>query len=131
MKPIYKHDCERCQFVARVSNQGMPDTDWYYCASDISGATIIGRHSNDGPDYYSCPVNMLVNPIYDVAYRPHTKEHVLSADRLIAQQIFARVQTDEYCGGTEFATFNGDARAQAEQEAVNRARAALQAMKEL
>ena len=54
MKPRYTHDCDRCLFLGQLG-----DRDWYYCAEQIGGGSVIGRYSSDGPDYWSMPLNMI------------------------------------------------------------------------
>lgn len=88
MTPKFEHDCEACQFVARVSEQGR-DSDWYVCPTGGPGATVIGRYSSRGSDYTSCPVDILDKASYAVAWRPDTNEHVVSAERLISQGVLA------------------------------------------
>jgi hypothetical protein len=43
--PLYRHDCDACQFLGRWNNQ-----DLYYCDGE---PTVIARRSDDGPDYTS------------------------------------------------------------------------------
>jgi hypothetical protein len=88
MTPKYTHDCDKCQFVARVSMQGT-DSDWYVCPQDLLGATVIGRYSSEGSDYTSCPVDILDKASYAIAWRPATDDHVVSAERLISQGVLA------------------------------------------
>ena len=45
MKPLHKHDCERCMFLGSIN--GM---DGYYCPT---GETYILRFSSEGSDYTS------------------------------------------------------------------------------
>lgn len=49
MKPIYKHDCDACQFLGSTVVEGEA-YDLYYCAHE---PTIIARWSDEGADYSS------------------------------------------------------------------------------
>ena len=54
--PVYEHDCEACVFLGRFhlrrSNEAAVVYDLYYCGTHEDG-TVIGRYSDDGPDYCS------------------------------------------------------------------------------
>lgn len=52
-KPRYAHDCDGCRFL-RPSYLG----DWYYCERCDEG-TILCRYSNEGSNYWSCPLGHL------------------------------------------------------------------------
>lgn len=47
MTPQFKHDCDQCRFLGTFN-----DHDLYFCSKG-SGATVIARWSDNGPDYTS------------------------------------------------------------------------------
>lgn len=48
-KPVFKHDCECCNFLGHWVEQ-----DLYFCGTNGgAGPTVIARFSSDGPDYSS------------------------------------------------------------------------------
>lgn len=59
--PVYKHDCDACRFLGRVTFEtfrGEETFDLYTCAK--SGyRTFIYRYGDDAPDYSSCPASCL------------------------------------------------------------------------
>ena len=59
IKPTHTHDCDTCEFVTSTHGErGI--TDWYvHVGRNTSMVTIIGRHSSDGPDYWSMDVPTL------------------------------------------------------------------------
>ena len=63
MKPEHEHDCNSCIFLGNYYSSPKKICDMYYCKGS-DGGTIIIRNSSDGPDYWSMPVCMLINPIY-------------------------------------------------------------------
>ena len=70
MKPKYKHDCDRCQWLGSITYPAplltgeapLRNADLYYCANAESfmGGTLIARHSSQGSNYSSMPVKLLV-----------------------------------------------------------------------
>jgi hypothetical protein len=62
-KPEHEHDCERCKFLGNYMPSPQKISDLYYCPGADGGA-IVCRNSDDGPDYWSMPVCMLINPVY-------------------------------------------------------------------
>lgn len=55
MKAKHEHDCDECELIA-VTDQA----DWYLCPrTAIGDHTMIGRYSSDGPDYWSCSVDII------------------------------------------------------------------------
>lgn len=54
MKPLYKHDCNKCIFLGSVFDVlNKVDADLYCCPMEVSGPSILVRYSSDGPDYWS------------------------------------------------------------------------------
>ena len=61
MKPKYKHDCTDCRYLGSMFMPGSPAVaDWYKCGSD---PTVIARFGDDGPNYWSMPVDMVLDKI--------------------------------------------------------------------
>ena len=62
--PRYRHDCTWCVFLGTEEIEGRP-VDWYHCPGKSGGpgsalgGTMVGRKSNRGADYWSCPVDVL------------------------------------------------------------------------
>lgn len=46
-QPRHQHDCSHCTFLGHHG-----EVDLYFCGKS-RGATVIGRFSSDGPDYFS------------------------------------------------------------------------------
>ena len=57
MKPVYKHDCSKCEFVGRFLLN--PDrgyrkgkkVDVYKACDSLTGPSVIVRYSSEGSDY--------------------------------------------------------------------------------
>lgn len=66
--PQHQHDCDRCQFLGRFEFDGpLSDgttehfkSDLYVCPEQVLGPSLIGRFSDDGPDYVSSPMEIVV-----------------------------------------------------------------------
>lgn len=57
--PRYSHDCLRCQFHGRYEQDGTT-YDLYVCPSSVLGPTAIARYGNDGSDYLSMDIAVLL-----------------------------------------------------------------------
>lgn len=54
MKPKFKHDCDKCEFVGHFFNH-----DVYFCGNSmVKSNTIVARASDEGPDYASTPFRL-------------------------------------------------------------------------
>jgi hypothetical protein len=53
--PLWQHDCQKCVLLGTVSFH-----DLYYCPG-ILGGSVIARYGNDGPEYRSGPVDVLLD----------------------------------------------------------------------
>lgn len=81
MTPQHKHDCNRCVFLGRYSFDGPLSTgetehfesDLYVCQSQILGPSLLGRFSDDGPDYVSCPLELVERD--EIARRENPSTH--------------------------------------------------------
>ena len=49
-KPRYEHDCDKCQYLGRYSDEQYDEADLYYCDRE---PTVIVRYADDGPSYSS------------------------------------------------------------------------------
>ena len=54
-QPKFTHDCDRCKFLGHEG-----DHDHYLCDDGIT-PTLVARRSSEGPDYASCPVDLVRN----------------------------------------------------------------------
>ena len=62
-KPRWKHDCDECSFLGRVSMPGWRPADLYCHHTNPSGhVTVLARFSDEGPDYTACDAVHLANP---------------------------------------------------------------------
>ena len=51
----FTHDCDECVFVEHIFGH-----DWYVCPpSERRTGSVIARFSDDGPDYWSMPCDLL------------------------------------------------------------------------
>lgn len=69
-KPLYQHDCTDCQYLGRYlkpmeSIHDDPDAvyDLYYCPKTSGSGSVLARYGNDGPDYLSMDVRVLVSAL--------------------------------------------------------------------
>jgi hypothetical protein len=82
MRPIHKHDCESCIFLATVMNDDGQMVDWYIHRHDsIRGDSMVGRYSSEPSEN--------VTPFWREPFRPysHSTEFVLSGNALIAHAL--------------------------------------------
>lgn len=63
MKPIYTHDCPKCKYLGSMFI-GQHMADWYKCTD-----SVIARHGDDGPEYWSMPTGMVMDDRYLTALR--------------------------------------------------------------
>lgn len=63
MKPIYTHDCPKCKYLGSMFI-GHHTADWYKCTD-----TVVARHGDDGPEYWSMPTSMVMDDRYLMALR--------------------------------------------------------------
>lgn len=63
MKPIHKHDCDKCKFIGIVNtNAGL--SDLYYNCSTF-GSIFIIRHGKDGDYVTTNNLEIYLQPIED------------------------------------------------------------------
>lgn len=58
MKPQWKHDCTACTYIGSMHMHNHT-SDWYVCSD-----SVIARRSDDGPDYWSMPTDMVTDDRY-------------------------------------------------------------------
>jgi hypothetical protein len=57
MNPKWTHDCNKCKYLGSMFV--LSDTlDWYTCGVGFD-KTVIARYGDDGPEYWSKPVNIM------------------------------------------------------------------------
>lgn len=60
--PTFTHDCAACQFLGKYKRSEWDDRapdDLYYCPK-TDGGTVLARYGDDGPEYTSCPIPILL-----------------------------------------------------------------------
>lgn len=76
--PIYQHDCTHCEFWGTWYGY-----DVWYCGGTcgaiggLPGGTIIARHGDDGPDYGSSPLSVLLPQLSDPSHNIGDGERVM------------------------------------------------------
>jgi hypothetical protein len=65
MKPKYQHDRDCCKFIGHYK-----DIDFYIC---LKANSILARYSNEPSEYYSSPINLLLEDkeVCDTTVQPH------------------------------------------------------------
>lgn len=89
MKPRHQHDCSACQYIASTfTDAGV--RDWYVCTGH--DASIVGRASSYGPDYWSAPISMVGTFADSPALRVETGDYALSPEYLVAAWMLDRAR---------------------------------------
>ena len=86
MKAKWKHDCEKCKYIATVFNNDAT-LDWYTCGQGALGKTILARYDDeDSSHYWSMPLDILT---YKGARRTVSKDDTegYSAMMLLAEMM--------------------------------------------
>lgn len=52
----YTHDCKKCHFIGHLHDTANHQLDIYICLKPWGDASLVIRHGNDGPEYWSYPV---------------------------------------------------------------------------
>ena len=66
-KPKFQHDCSNCEYLGTFF-----DLDVYLCRSrsaNVLGGSLIARHGDDGPDYASTPICVLLDQFENPEHR--------------------------------------------------------------
>jgi hypothetical protein len=71
VKPLYKHDCNACQYLG-VSDK---DADLYYCPG-LMGGSLVSRYSNKPSEYQSVKFDIILNHIQDLDIQEAAKRQV-------------------------------------------------------
>jgi hypothetical protein len=63
--PTYEHDCKHCVFLETTQvvvylDQPPQDVDWYRTCENALLSIVLGRYGNDGPEYATYSVDMLI-----------------------------------------------------------------------
>jgi hypothetical protein len=66
--PRHDHDCNHCIFLGQFDHDGPLsdgttehlECDLYWCPEQILGGSLIARHSSEGPEYTSSPVDLVI-----------------------------------------------------------------------
>lgn len=58
--PLWRHDCPQCVPLGTFTFH-----DLYFCQG-ILGGTVLARYGNDGPEYLSTPVEILLDNLSDI-----------------------------------------------------------------
>ena len=98
MKPKYKHDCDGCIWLGSITYPGplttgeapLRNADLYFCkeAEAFMGGTVIARHSSEGSNYSSFPVDLIVRDFIN----KKSHEYSTSLPALITAYHFARAK---------------------------------------
>src|SRR5579864_5375316 len=56
MKTRFSHNCSGCIFIGQSKNGKY---DFWYCAMEAGGPTLVGRYGDAGPDYASTLIENL------------------------------------------------------------------------
>jgi hypothetical protein len=57
-EPKFHHDCDKCEFLGGYK-EGDERADVYICPSCL-GMSVIARLGDDGPDYYSSDIRLML-----------------------------------------------------------------------
>lgn len=87
-QPKFQHDCNDCKYLGTFFN-----LDVYLCSKSGRGS-IIARFGNDGPDYYSSRISVLLNELIN----PNNKINIEISDEPIPMidWIFSEEGLDYY-----------------------------------
>ena len=85
MKAKWIHDCDRCKYAGSMFKHG-DVVDWYVCTD-----SVIARHSDDGPDYWSMPKSMVKDDRYLLA-RDMNNVVAINDMQVLAQAMLLRVE---------------------------------------
>ena len=83
---LYEHDCDNCVYV--FTTHGDTDYDWYVCpTSAIGGDTVVARYGDGGPNYWSCPVEMVRRGKFEPAIHYGSDRTSISQMNLMANMV--------------------------------------------
>jgi hypothetical protein len=87
MAPVHDHDCTKCVFIGNSHSSRGKTTDWYVCGTGKQ-ASLIGRHSGKGPDYWSMDLSTLFANIDKPAHIVASNTYAYSEEMLIAYAVY-------------------------------------------
>jgi len=66
-KPLFRHDCDNCQFLGNFQEHDL------YVHRHRTSDTVVARYGSEGPEYLSCPSNMIriENILFEAVIRSH------------------------------------------------------------
>lgn len=77
-KPRYQHDCLKCVYRGQINQY-----DIYTCSNSIDDCSVIARSSDEGSDYWSSPISMMLPP-YGISHKINEPDKpILLVDRWI------------------------------------------------
>jgi len=85
--PIYEHDCDCCEFIARIVCEGRK-YDVYRCANNGTEPTWLARYNDEIGGYWSMPEGVILRA--DMLREEHTQ---------LMQMMRARVEAYQGEGG--------------------------------
>jgi hypothetical protein len=62
-KPRYQHDCLGCKYCGQIN-----EYDIYVCSNSDHDVSVIARSSDEGSDYWSSPLSLMLPP-YGIAHK--------------------------------------------------------------
>jgi hypothetical protein len=76
MAAIFEHDCNNCKYLGDFTYDaiglGTMVVDLYFCPNSLLGGSYIARHGDDGPEYASCPQDILKTNLDRYTNGPHS-----------------------------------------------------------
>lgn len=87
MRPKWKHDCAKCRYLGSTLFTSEVK-DWYVCG-DEAHKTVIARHGDDGPEYWSVPTEVLA---YGDVVRMLDDSFAYNAMMMVARAMLAKEQ---------------------------------------
>lgn len=89
-QPKYTHDCQTCVFIGRVNMAGEERDAYYHHSKASFASTVILRYGSEGPDYWSCAVDMLKTTAGPATTQEGTR--VYSGSAIIALWVYEQAK---------------------------------------
>lgn len=86
--PTFKHDCDKCEYIASTFNHAGERHDWYYCDQPGLGDTVVCRRSDDHSDYSSYP-GVLLKSMADCTAEDSCGRRAMVTEMILAKSILA------------------------------------------
>jgi hypothetical protein len=86
-KPKFQHDCSKCQYLGTTLDRDSNAHDWYR-----HGNTVVARTGDDGPDYWSNDVSMVMddNRVWISTYADPSDYLYLNEKMMVARFMLSR-----------------------------------------